>query len=114
MLAHILAAEFTLDRPQTPLGWLVLALGGATVIWIVTRGAYSLLESFHKSYFRDAFYAILALTLLFFGSKVWKEKKDPLLQGDIEVFVVEGTEATTDPADPGYQPVDPGHSHDGG
>ena len=100
MLAHLLAAEFTLDRPQSPLGWLALILAGAALTWILTRGTYTLLGSFHD-HFRPIFYFVLAATIILFFQQVKEEKKDPLLQGDIEVFVVEGVEATTDPGHDG-------------
>lgn len=95
MLAYMPATDFTLNRPQTSLGWILLILAATALGWIILRGSISLFTSMHDR-LKPTFYFFLAATFLLIFQQTIVDNPGPIIQTDIGGVSVE----TSDPGQP--------------
>ena len=98
MLAWILAAEFTIDRPESMMDAAILAIIAMTILFVIIRGLQSVTGTFEKRitwYFWATFLAFVVVFL--YTYRPWEE--DPMLIADVEIPAssVQGVETHSDP-----------------
>lgn len=98
MAMLVVAAEFTIPSPETPLGWAIVAAIAFTILWVLVRGLYSFLGKVSTDFLGPVFWSVFGiLALIFlFTERPWENEN--LIEGEINVSSegVEGLETHTD------------------
>ncbi len=98
MALHVVAAEVTISRPQTPLGWLFFASAIVLVLYLLNQGLDSITGSFQKPLFGTFLLLVAIFVIYMVAADEGRWKSDPVGRVEILPNGIQGTEASTDPA----------------
>ncbi len=101
MAMPVVAAEFTIESPDTPLGWAIVVAIGFTFLWVFVRGFISFFDKVSTDFLGPLFWTVFGILgiIFLYTERPWE--RENLVEADISVNTgVQGvqTHSHQDPA----------------